>query len=104
MPTSIVILGGGFGILAAANELNNLSKDLKIIVIGKKDWFMMDLVKLWIIKGTRTFETSKRNLDSINKKGINFINDEIIAIDSNKKIVKTKNSQINYDYLIISLS
>lgn len=103
MPTSIVILGGGFGGLAAANELNNLSKDLKITVIDKKDWFMMDLVKLWIIKGTRTFETSKRNLDSINKKGINFINDEILTIDSTKKIVKTKNKEITFDYLIISL-
>ena len=55
-PINIVILGGGFGGLAAANELReNLTQDTRITIIDKKDWFMMDLVKLWIINGTREF-------------------------------------------------
>ncbi|MFN3653712.1 MAG: NAD(P)-binding protein [Candidatus Nitrosotenuis sp.] len=64
----ILILGGGFGGLAAANDLRtNLPYDVKITIIDKKD-YMMDLVKLWIIKGTRQFETSKRSLQSVTKK------------------------------------
>ncbi|MGI0009899.1 MAG: NAD(P)-binding protein, partial [Nitrosopumilaceae archaeon] len=45
---TILILGGGFGGLSAANELRqNLPSDVKITIIDKKDYFMMDLVKLW---------------------------------------------------------
>lgn len=102
--SKIVILGGGFGGLAAANELREkLSKEVTITVIDKKDWFMMDLVKLWIIKGTRNFESSKRSLDSIKKKGIEFVNEDVLSIDPKNKFVKTKNSQHYFDYLIIAM-
>ena len=56
----MLILGGGFGGLAAANEIRNnfSSSQIKITVVDKKDWFMVGFAKLWIIKGTRTFENS----------------------------------------------
>ncbi len=101
---NILILGGGFGGLAAANELRqSLSSDFKITVIDKKDYFMMDLVKLWILNGTREFEFSKRPLQPITKKGIDFINEEIIKIDPKNKIVETKSKKLSYDYLIVAL-
>jgi sulfide:quinone oxidoreductase len=97
-------LGGGFGGLAAANELReNLPQDARITIIDKKDWFMMDLVKLWILNGTREFEFSKRPLENITKKGIEFINEEVAKIDPNNKTVRTKYRQFHYDYLIIAL-
>ncbi len=101
---NILILGGGFGGLAAANELRqNLPLDVKITIIDKKDYFMMDLVKLWILNGTREFEFSKRPLKPITKKGIDFINEEVVKIDPQKKTVSTKLRELPYDYLIISL-
>jgi len=72
-------------------------------VIDKKDYFMMDLVKLWILNGTREFEYSKRPLQTITKKGIDFINEEIIKIDPKNKTVTTKSKELSYDYLIIAL-
>ncbi|MGQ0772047.1 MAG: NAD(P)/FAD-dependent oxidoreductase [Nitrososphaerota archaeon] len=103
MQKQILILGGGFGGLAAANELrSNLPGDVKITVIDKKDYFMMDLVKLWIIKGTRQFETSKRPLQSIAKKGIDFVNEQVTTIDTQQKKVKTTAREFSYDYLIIA--
>ncbi|TSA16735.1 MAG: NAD(P)/FAD-dependent oxidoreductase, partial [Nitrosopumilales archaeon] len=99
-----MILGGGFGGLAAANELRqNLSSEVKITVIDKKDYFMMDLVKLWILNGTRDFEYSKKPLQTITKKGIDFINEEIIKINPQNKTVTTKSKELSYDYLIIAL-
>jgi sulfide:quinone oxidoreductase len=101
---NIVILGGGFGGLAAANELRqNLSSDIKITIIDKKDYFMMDLVKLWILNGTREFEFSKRSLRQITKKGIDFVNEEIIKIDPKAKTVATKTRELPYDYMIIAV-
>jgi sulfide:quinone oxidoreductase len=98
----ILILGGGFGGLAAANELRANLPDVKITIVDKKDYFMMDLVKLWIIKGTRQFETSKRPLQSVTKKGIEFVNEQVISIDPNQKRVKTQNRELPYDYLIVA--
>jgi len=101
----VVILGGGFGGLSAANELRNslpLSK-VKISVIDKKDWFMVGFAKLWIINGTRTFENSVGSLKELQKKEIDFIKDEIISINLENKNVETKSHKISYDYLIISM-
>lgn len=103
-PINVVILGGGFGGLAAANELReNLPQDVRITIIDKKDWFMMDLVKLWIINGTREFELSKRPLENVTKKGIEFVNEDVLKIDPVEKSIRTKYRQFHYDFLIISL-
>jgi len=101
----VVILGGGFGGLSAANELRNTlpSSQVKITVIDKKDWFMVGFAKLWIINGTRTFENSIGSLNELLKKEIDFIKDEIITINLENKNVETKSQNISFDFLIISM-
>jgi len=101
----ILILGGGFGGLAAANEIrNNLtSSQVKITVIDKKDWFMVGFAKLWIIKGIRTFENSIGSLNQLIKKEINFLKEEIIQIDLQNKQIKTTTKALSYDFLIIAM-
>ncbi|MCV0393321.1 MAG: NAD(P)/FAD-dependent oxidoreductase [Nitrosopumilus sp.] len=101
----VVILGGGFGGLASANELRNSlsSSQLKITIIDKKDWFMVGFAKLWIINGTRTFENSVGSLNNLGKKEITFIKEEILSIDPKTKNIKTNSQTISYDYLIISM-
>ena len=64
----VVILGGGFGGLAAAEIRNTLdSSKVKITIIDKKDWFMVGYAKLWIMNGTRTFENSIGSLNELQK-------------------------------------
>jgi len=99
----VVILGGGFGGLAAANELRANLPKVKITIVDKKDYFMMDLVKLWIIKGTRKFETSKKPLHTVTKKGIDFVNEQVVAIDVSQRKVSTATKELHYDYLIVAL-
>ncbi len=101
----VLILGGGFGGLAAANEIrNNLtSSQVKITVIDKKDWFMVGFAKLWIIKGIRTFENSIGSLNQLIKKEINFLKEEIIQIDLQNKQIKTTTKTLSYDFLIIAM-
>ena len=78
----VVILGGGFGGLAAANELRNSlsTSQVKITIIDKKDWFMVGFAKLWIMTGTRTFDDSIGSLNELSKKGIDFLKDEIAKL------------------------
>ena len=101
----VVILGGGFGGLAAANEIRNSlnSSKVKITIIDKKDWFMVGYAKLWIMNGTRTFENSIGSLDNLSKKQINFIKDEITEINPKNSFVKIKSGKISFDFLIISM-
>ena len=101
----VVILGGGFGGLAAANEIRNTldSSKVKITIIDKKDWFMVGYAKLWIMNGTRTFKNSIGSLNELPKKQINFIKDEIIEINPENNFIKTKSKNISFNFLIISM-
>lgn len=101
----MVILGGGFGGLSAANEIRDSlpASQVKITVIDKKDWFMVGFAKLWIITGARTFEDSIGSLNELPKNDIDFVQDEISKIDLENKTVNTNSQTIPYDFLIISM-
>ena len=107
----ILILGAGFGGLTAANFLQkNLSSlysaEYEITIIDQKNYFMMGLVNLWILSGTRSLENSKIDLNRLEKRGIRFLNSKITGIDIASKTVKTigpSTLEIKYDYLIIAL-
>jgi sulfide:quinone oxidoreductase len=101
----ILILGAGFGGLAAANLLRkNLSVDHRIILIDKKQSFIMGFVNLWIVYGIRRLEDSQTDLNILAQRGIEFLKDEIIKIDIQVNTVTTKiHGELGYDYLIIAL-
>ncbi|MGI0020768.1 MAG: NAD(P)/FAD-dependent oxidoreductase [Nitrososphaera sp.] len=101
----IVILGAGFGGLAAASMLRGqLPPDHGIVVIDRKKEFMMGLVNLWILHGDRKLEDAQTPLAGLNAKGIEYLNDEVTAIDTGGKSVACKShGKISYDYLIVAL-
>ncbi|HLG36718.1 MAG TPA: FAD/NAD(P)-binding oxidoreductase [Nitrososphaera sp.] len=105
MGKRILILGAGFGGLAAANELRkNLSAEHRIIVLDRKNWFMMGLVKLWILEGSRKLEDSQTPLAGLSAKGIEVLNDEVIKIDTASSTIETRdNGSLEFDYLIVAL-
>ena len=76
--------------MSAAHELRKTldPSKLRITLIDKKDWFMVGFAKLWIIRGTRTFEDSIGNINNISKKEINFVKEEVQEINFKSKLVK----------------
>ncbi|MFL6462564.1 MAG: NAD(P)/FAD-dependent oxidoreductase [Nitrososphaeraceae archaeon] len=103
----VLILGGGFGGLTSANLIRkNLSQEeCQITVIDKNQYFMMGLVNLWILSGSRRLNDSQVALNKLEDKGIKFLNDEITSIDLNENSITTKanHNRLKYDYLIIAL-
>jgi sulfide:quinone oxidoreductase len=101
----ILILGSGFGGLTAANLLRrNLPPEHQIVVVDKKEFFMMGLVNLWILSGIRRLEDSQVALNKLENKQITFLNDEVTTIDIFQKSIRTRsNDKLEYDYLIIAL-
>jgi sulfide:quinone oxidoreductase len=105
MGKRILILGAGFGGLAAATELRkSLGQDHRVIVVDRKKSFMMGLVKLWILEGSRRLEESQTPLDGLNAKGIEYLNDEVTKIDTAQNRVQARDhGWLEYDYLIVAL-
>jgi sulfide:quinone oxidoreductase len=105
MGKRILILGAGFGGLAAATELRrNLGLEHRVIVVDRKKSFMMGLVKLWILEGSRGLEESQTPLDGLNTKGIEYLNDEVTRIDITQgRVQASGHGWIEYDYLIVAL-
>jgi sulfide:quinone oxidoreductase len=106
MGKKIIILGAGFAGLSISNILRkNLDFSHDIIVIDKKDYFMMGLANLWILDGRRRLEDSKIPLKNLESKGITFIKDEITNIDTKSKLIKTLHHRdhLHYDFLVIAL-
>jgi sulfide:quinone oxidoreductase len=103
----VLILGGGFGGLTSATLIRKSlpQEECEITVIDKNQYFMMGLVNLWILSGSRRLENSQVALNRLEAKGIKFLNDEIINIDASKNsiTIKTDSYKLKYDYLIVAL-
>jgi len=100
----ILILGGGFGGLAAANKLREgLSSEHTVTLADKQSLFFMGLTKLWILNGRRQVGQNPGNRTLLAKRGINFVEGEVTAIDLANSKVRVGTERFTYDYLIIAL-
>ncbi|MCL4376972.1 MAG: NAD(P)/FAD-dependent oxidoreductase [Actinobacteria bacterium] len=100
---TVLILGGGSGGIVAANNLRKkLGTKHKVVVVDKSDYFLFPS-HLWVLTGERTKEQITRPLFLLEKKGIEFIKENVIGINPEKKIVQTNKQVLSFDYLIIAL-
>lgn len=101
---TVIILGGGMGGLVAANELKKKAgKNAQIVLIDKSQTHIYAPSFLYLMLGKRSPSKIQKPLSLLEKKGIKFINEEIIKIDPEVRSVKTENQNLQYDYLIVSL-
>src|SRR5688500_1916852 len=104
MATTTLILGGGFGGLAAANELRRLlPREHRIIVIDKKPTFYVGAVKTWIALGAADPRTAGRHRERLKTRGIEFVNAHIKSVNPRHKSVVTDKGELKGDHLIIAL-
>ncbi|MGH8003425.1 MAG: NAD(P)/FAD-dependent oxidoreductase [Limisphaerales bacterium] len=101
----IVILGGGFGGLTLAGELEPLvkSKRAEVILIEQSPEFRMGFSMQWVLAGRRKVEAGLRAYSSLRFKRVQFIQDEAVTIQTGERTVQTKSRRIEYDCLVIAL-
>jgi sulfide:quinone oxidoreductase len=102
--TSTVILGGGTGGLVAAHHLRQrLPREHRVILVDRSPDHVYQPSLLWQIVGQRRQEQFRRPLSRLERKGIEFRNDEVEEIDVNNKTVRTGSGDLDYDFLVVSL-
>jgi sulfide:quinone oxidoreductase len=101
---SILILGGGFGGLAAAHELRaRVSDDHEVSVVAADDHFYAGFAKLWDLVGTRPLEQGTASLSTLEGHGIHSIQTRVTTIDPSERRVETEAGSFSADFLLVAL-
>ncbi|MFH1771580.1 MAG: FAD-dependent oxidoreductase [Candidatus Omnitrophota bacterium] len=99
----VVIIGAGFSGITAAKALSKSRKDLAVTLIDKKRTF--DFLPLIpdVISERVNADFLTYRLDTFSKTiGVNFINANVLNVDTAKNLIQTANKEISYDYLILT--
>jgi len=101
----VVIIGGGYGGIAALKTLSG-KKDITITLIDQHPYHFLQTEGYALIAGTLPFDRTIVNLYSLCQsygENVSFIHDGVSNIDLERKCVYIeKKEQISYDYLIIA--
>ncbi len=100
----ILILGAGFGGLAAANELRaRLPDSDEVVIVDRKSTFVMGLRKWWALVGRGTLEQGRRDLATLLKRGIQFRQGAIDTLDPARRVAVVDGKPIEADAVIVAL-
>ncbi|MDO4814111.1 MAG: NAD(P)/FAD-dependent oxidoreductase [Gemella sp.] len=102
---NIVVLGAGYGGLTTLKALRGVIKDgnVKVTLVNKNSYHY-DTVNLHEVSaGTINRDAICIEIPEILPQGAEFVQDEVIKIDTAKKIVYTKTKELDYDYLVVGL-
>jgi sulfide:quinone oxidoreductase len=100
----ILILGSGAGgtMMAARlrKELNEL--EWSITILDNDEMHHYQPGWLFIPFGIYTAKDCMKPKRDFIPKGVNFVVDEVVNVDADKRVVKAKNGKYEYDYLVIA--
>lgn len=100
----VVVLGGGFGGLAAATELRALlSEHDTITLVDRRAEFFVGWAKLWDLGGIRPLADGTRSLHDLAARGITFEQAEITDIDAEALVVTTSVGTLEADAVLLAL-
>ncbi|HXG76621.1 MAG TPA: FAD-dependent oxidoreductase [Gaiellaceae bacterium] len=99
-----LVLGGGFGGIAAAIELKRLLGDRhEVVLVDRAERFSMGLRKLWELVGLATIAEGSRPRDLLAPHGIRVVRGEIESIDPSARAAVVDGKALVADYLIVAL-
>lgn len=104
MPSTTLILGGGFGGIAAANRLRELlPAEHRIVVADSSDKFFVGATKTWVMLGEKTVGEITQSRAALLAPGVEFRRASATAIDLAARNVATAAGTIEWDYLVVAL-
>jgi sulfide:quinone oxidoreductase len=104
MATSTLILGAGFGGLAAARTLRALAPDdHRIIVVDRAGSFHVGAAKNWVMLGDVEPDEIQRPIPHLLPEGVEYVRAEIQAIDAAAGVARTASGSYSGDFLVVAL-
>jgi sulfide:quinone oxidoreductase len=99
-----LILGAGFGGIAAAVELRRLAgEEHEIVLVDRAPEFSMGLRKLWELVGHATIAEGSRRRERLAAHGVDVRQGEITAIDPEARSAVVDGEPITADTLVVAL-
>ncbi len=100
----VLVLGGGFGGLAAATRLRQrLSDGDEVLLVDRAGEFVMGLRKTWAIVGARPLTEGSRRLATLGERGIEVLQGTIEALDAAAHRVQVDGRWLEADALVLAL-
>jgi sulfide:quinone oxidoreductase len=100
----VLILGGGFGGIAAALRLRQrLQPEHEIVLVDRRAHFTVGFRKTWALVGESTLEVGQRSLADLRRKGIQVIQGAITALDCAARAAEVNGRRIEADALVVAL-
>jgi len=102
--TTTVILGGGFGGIAAANTLRPLlPAEHDIVVIDESARFHAGAGKTWVMLGERTYDQISRPRVSLLAPGVRLVEGKVQSLGLADRTVSHGRETLKWDHLVIAL-
>ena len=99
-----VILGGGFGGIAAANELRRLvPAEHEVVVVDQAERFHVGAGKTWLMLGERTYDQISDARAALLAPGIRLVRSRVDAISTSDHTVTAGGDTLAWDFLVIAL-
>ncbi|HKO32971.1 MAG TPA: FAD-dependent oxidoreductase [Candidatus Limnocylindria bacterium] len=100
----VVVLGGGFGGIAAAVALRGqLAPDDEVVLVDRRDDFVMGLRKTWHLLGISPLAYGTRHLAQLEQRGIRVIHGDISAVDPASLTATVDGEDLQADALVLAL-
>lgn len=100
----VLILGGGFGGLTAAQELHRLAGDrVDLLLVDASPTFMMGLRKLWLLDGRAGRAEGTRERRRFAGGAVPFRQGQVEAIELEARQVVVDGEGLAYDVLVVAL-
>jgi len=104
MPTSVLVLGAGFGGLELSTRLSEeLGDAVEITLIDRNDAFVFGFSKLDVMFGAKPIESVRLRYEDITTPRVRFRQETITAIDPEARRVTTDLDTYEADVLVIAL-
>ncbi len=99
-----LILGAGFGGLAVATELRRLlGDDHDIVLIDRRQQFLMGLRKLWALVGLGELQAGQRRREALAGRGLRFLLHDARQLAPSARRVVTDQGTFDGDFLVVAL-
>ena len=100
----ILILGGGFGGIAAAHRLKSkLGDQVEVILVDRRPYFMVGFRKSWALVGESPLEVGQKPIDGLGRLGVDVRRGTVEAIHPSERAATVDGEKIQADALVVAL-